>query len=1248
VTPESQENRIPDCWIEVLKLEHGYQVKLQTSTGLRTAHSVQWSAFDVDLKFTRKSARVGGRHLGLQNPEQQDAQKQGAIDGESRLKTLGASLFDFLFQTGSTLEALQTFQDTPSESTKRLRLAFAQAPELASLPWEYLFNPNRNRFLAHEMRLIRDLPGGALADSDTAMQTEAPLRILVMISNADGSLNDANERQNLRDAFEDQLTEGSVHLEFVAPTYDALSKALRDAEYHVFHFIGHGSFDAKNNQGCLYFANKEPVDGVRLGALLHPQDGHSVRLAVLNACEGALSADQGLFTGVAGHLLAQGVPAVIAMQSEISDTVAIKFTDVFYEELAHGASIGRSIYEVRNSLQDLGSLEWGLPVLLMRGEGQLLARRSRPNPSSRTPPNPSKWLMIGQSDRLKSIAQMLIQSLNGEPRTVVISGAPGSGKTRMTDELVPLVNPSEQDFTVIRPQVDTVTDQPLGWIIAAIRTLYPGSNLETTIKLPDQTLRSVLRRVFFPNMTDAKEAFEPKEEHANRNRGLKWLIGGSRKPVLLVLEHLERIDLESLEVLHSLWNERRRRGLAMIVTAHADIELDASRMTFIQRWVQDQYGEQVRLQPLAESEITQLAQDINPHWQETWSSAQLHELSGGNPRALIECLTGSSSNDLENWYATRIKYITDVNACKILEITAVLGHVDTSTLLEHFMEANDVDQARQILERNGFIVTNPAESTIRFQSPHMAQAVLKRMDAKRIAILKRQIAVAMITNTDADPTRIASLFQDSRLNKRQFPPEESSIERQAYLHCATACDLRGESFENSISWITLALDLPGPTSDTQKIQLLCEQARILERHGKYRDALDALNQTDVMLKSCADPLIRNQARITKATILALKKPDQLPLAKSLAKKVLADLGRDTSLEARELLGAAHNVLGNVAMSNEAYKIAQKHFDESFALRNLTGSRFVTASLNNLGRVHRKLGDHAEAEMRLKQSLENRIRTGDKVGQARAQMNLGLLYQDAGQFSKADEVFADSNQVIQLVKDPWVQATFALNFGVQLFKTNRFERAVEQYERTLSLANDPNNQFKDLADDARYNLAETQFVTGQLTAAYEHLRQLEATTAPKTQIGTNRKADYFLLAAEILLAQQQVQGEQIAQAIVEQTNGNTLKSCLRALALLAGYNKDQTALESMQSQQGDLSEIIFDWAIAVMRTDLNSLQALLTRSDEPLDRYRILTSLHAFDRNNSAWQNKLEEFQHQHNAPTSAIEQPSRMVNTVSS
>src|SRR4029453_6616303 len=162
----------------------------------------------------------------------------------------------------------------------------------------------------------------------------------------------------------------------------ALQRQLRRDHYHVFHFIGHGGFDRQSESGVILLENENGqshrVGGHQLGALL--ADHQSLRLALLNACEGARSARSDPFAGVAQHLVQQGIPAVIAMQFEITDGAARTLAQEFYTALADGFPVDAALAEARKAIFAGGNdIEWGTPVLFMRtSDGQIFDVASLP------------------------------------------------------------------------------------------------------------------------------------------------------------------------------------------------------------------------------------------------------------------------------------------------------------------------------------------------------------------------------------------------------------------------------------------------------------------------------------------------------------------------------------------------------------------------------------------------------------------------------------------------------------------------------------------------------------------------------------------------------------------------------------------------------------------------------------------------------------------------------------------------------
>lgn len=289
------------------------------------------------------------------------------------VKQFGGRLFDALFR-GDVRACLRSSLDGVRREGKGLRIRLhLAAPELADLPWEYLYNSALNQFLSLSVGtpVVRYLE---LPLRIEPLAVSPPLRVLVMIASPQDcpTLDVEREWRVLKDAVRDLEGQGRVILERLPQgqaSLATLQRQLRQEVYHVFHFIGHGGYDERAEDGVLLLEEKDgrhrEVSGQRLGMLLH--DERTLRLAILNACEGARSSRTDPFAGTAQSLVQQGIPAVIAMQFEITDEAAITLAQEFYGALADGYPVDAALAEARKALFAQGNeVEWGKPVLYLR------------------------------------------------------------------------------------------------------------------------------------------------------------------------------------------------------------------------------------------------------------------------------------------------------------------------------------------------------------------------------------------------------------------------------------------------------------------------------------------------------------------------------------------------------------------------------------------------------------------------------------------------------------------------------------------------------------------------------------------------------------------------------------------------------------------------------------------------------------------------------------------------------------------
>jgi hypothetical protein len=361
--------------------EGGYRARIVSSPA-----GVAGSTFTLpfsELEIENLVLRMGQVRSGL---------RRRASPQSDAAREFGRRLYEAVFDG----EVATCWRDSIAEAARqnarlRLRLRLTDAPELFDLPWEYLYDAGADRFLTLSSKtpLVRYLELSGRIDP---LPVQPPLRILALIASPHDMepLDVEREWRNLQAALADLAERNVVQLiRCPSPTLPELQRTLRLQECHIFHFVGHGAYDGKEQDGLLLLEDDQgrsrPVSGRQLGALLH--DEGQLRLAVLNACEGGRASRLDPFSGVGQSLLQQGVPAVIAMQFAVTDVAAAIFAHEFYAAVADGYPIDSALAEARKAIfAQSESVEWGTPVLYMSAvEGRVFDLIGRGTPAAPKP-----------------------------------------------------------------------------------------------------------------------------------------------------------------------------------------------------------------------------------------------------------------------------------------------------------------------------------------------------------------------------------------------------------------------------------------------------------------------------------------------------------------------------------------------------------------------------------------------------------------------------------------------------------------------------------------------------------------------------------------------------------------------------------------------------------------------------------------------------------------------------------------------
>ena len=249
-------------------------------------------------------------------------------------------------------------------------MSLGASPALLSVPWELLYRAPT--FLANQRQtpVVRHLDVAGVPEPPVI---DGTVRILGVVANpADTPARRRGRAAAGRAGGGRGRRPGRVTLDWLEPaTPRRLREVLRDGSYHVLHYVGHGDFTPAG-EGVLYLeagdergGRHTELDRNELASLLADQT--SLRLVVLNACDGARTSLTDPFAGVATTLVQLGVPAVVAMQFAISDGAAILFAEELYTNLiGRQTSVDAAVSEARKAIYiEQGTVEWATPVLFM-------------------------------------------------------------------------------------------------------------------------------------------------------------------------------------------------------------------------------------------------------------------------------------------------------------------------------------------------------------------------------------------------------------------------------------------------------------------------------------------------------------------------------------------------------------------------------------------------------------------------------------------------------------------------------------------------------------------------------------------------------------------------------------------------------------------------------------------------------------------------------------------------------------------
>ncbi len=438
-----------------------------------------------------------GLSAGVRSPA--EAQRASL---ESNLAILGDEL-RALCLPGDAASALAIILDGAPLGTTIEMCVETSDPTLLALPFEALRLPDARPVALHPHVVLYRRVTGLNAPSTPLLA--GPIKILVAIGAPDEDkapglpvLDLERELQNILDAVQPAQLLENIEVRILEVGHPAvIGDAIQRDAYHILHLSCHGlpgMLELEDEEGrAVRTTAKELLDPIR-------QAGRPLPMVLLSSCHGGVHDSRA--TSFAEELLQSGVPAVLAMQTSVSDFYATRLSRLFYENLANrelllpsrALAAARQIIEQERAkaIQENAPLsetqpEFATAGLFLAGAERPLANFGRDKqPLQRRPvyevagPVPQLRIddLIGRRRELRTALRTL-RDPNRQYAGVVLTGLGGVGKSALAGRIMQRLaedgwflaaHPGKLDFTAIARAIATPLRQSRHKDLAALLT----------------------------------------------------------------------------------------------------------------------------------------------------------------------------------------------------------------------------------------------------------------------------------------------------------------------------------------------------------------------------------------------------------------------------------------------------------------------------------------------------------------------------------------------------------------------------------------------------------------------------------------------------------------------------------------------------------------------------------------------------------------------------------------------------------
>jgi len=288
----------------------------------------------------------------------------------------GKKLTDFFFKNAAVQTAFAQAKTSAQTLGVPLRVRLmigASAPELHSLYWETLLDPQDSHSLATDENLLFSRYLSSLDWRPVRLRAQGQLCALAVVANPSNlkefdltPIDEESELTRARQGLADiPMTPLPGEGGEPTATLNNLIDQLRSGSYDILYLVCHGAL--VKDEPWLWLVGEDGkvarVSGIELIQRIQELQERP-RLIVLASCQSAAPGSGGALSALGPRLAEAGIPAVLAMQDKISVQTVTEFMPVFFKELQRDGQIDRALAAARGSVRQRP--DFWMPALFMR------------------------------------------------------------------------------------------------------------------------------------------------------------------------------------------------------------------------------------------------------------------------------------------------------------------------------------------------------------------------------------------------------------------------------------------------------------------------------------------------------------------------------------------------------------------------------------------------------------------------------------------------------------------------------------------------------------------------------------------------------------------------------------------------------------------------------------------------------------------------------------------------------------------